>query len=84
MFNKDNDQNLNTRIYTWFHEMRFHEYLLLWNDMVFYSSFPAIHKVGNVDIFVLPKFEKYHKNRNSPHQLKFLAPRQVQIYFEMH
>ena len=25
-----------------------------------HSSFPVIHKVGNVDIFVLTKFEKYN------------------------
>ena len=25
------------------------------------SSFPVIHKVGNVDIFVLPEFEKYDR-----------------------
>ena len=24
-------------------------------------SFPVIHKVGNVDIFVLPKFENYKR-----------------------
>ena len=29
--------------------------------LVVYSSFPVIHKVGNVDIFVLPKFEKYDR-----------------------
>ena len=26
-----------------------------------FSSFPIIHKVGNVDIFVLPEFEKYDR-----------------------
>ena len=25
------------------------------------TSFPVIHKVGNVDIFVLPEFEKYDR-----------------------
>ena len=25
------------------------------------SSFPVLHKVGNVDIFVLLKFEKYDR-----------------------
>ena len=28
------------------------------------KSFPAIHKVGNVDIFVLPEFKKYDRWRN--------------------
>ena len=37
------------------------------------KSFPVIHKVDNVDMFVLPKFEKYERKRNSPHQLKFVA-----------
>ena len=26
-----------------------------------FSCFPVTHKVGNVDIFVLPKFEKYDR-----------------------
>ena len=26
-----------------------------------HSSFPIMHKVGNVDIFVLPKFKKYDR-----------------------
>ena len=28
---------------------------------IYHSSFPVIHKVGNVDIFVLPEFENYER-----------------------
>ena len=31
------------------------------NSFELFSSFPVIHKVGNVDIFVLPEFEKYKR-----------------------
>ena len=31
------------------------------NRLTSYTSFPVIHKVGNVDIFVLPIFEKYER-----------------------
>ena len=35
--------------------------IVVGNGYVLYSSFPVIHKVGNVDIFALPKFEKYER-----------------------
>ena len=31
------------------------------NVLIAQSSFPVIHKVANIDIFVLPKFEKYER-----------------------
>ena len=30
-------------------------------SLILQSSFPVTHKVGNVDIFVLPEFEKYDR-----------------------
>ena len=36
-------------------------------EVSLHSSFPVMHKVGNVDIFLLPKFEKNMTDREIAH-----------------